>query len=180
MEISGTVYFDFESLDCWRLVQLLAAAEAERVRVDLTWSGFAADIPAPGLSLPPGVRALAAHASVHDPVKQRTVRQALFTMHHGQGDSLDDDLTYRAAARVAGLDEDVLLAAIEEVGMRTLRSTSDHASRVGVEAVPSLVAHGSPLLVQTTSAVLDGPAKPRVAAIIQVMEDDGLWSLSKP
>ncbi len=180
MDIAGTVYFNFESQDCWRLVQLLAAAEAERVRVDLAWSGFAADIPPPGQTLPPGVRALAAHAAVDDPHKQSIVRQALFTIRHRQGDSYADDLTYRAAARVAGVDEDVLLASIEDVGLRTLRATSDHARRIGVERVPSIVDNGSPLLVETTPAVLDGPAKPRVAAIVQVMGDDGLWSLSKP
>ena len=44
-------------------------------------------------------------------VRQRTLRSALFTLRHRQGDDFDDDAALIAAAQVAGLDPAVMLAA---------------------------------------------------------------------
>ncbi len=180
MEFTGTVYFDFLSADAWRLFVLLSTAEQERVEVKLEWKGFVVE----GLSEPgamtPGQRGLAAHAAVVDPKRQRRLREALFTLVHSQRDSLEDELTYRAAAKVAGLDGTVLLEAIEEVGYRTLVQQHRAAAAAGVTAVPSIVRHGPPLLVTSTQALREGRAKPRLEIIDRMLDDDGLWGLVKP
>ncbi len=180
MTLSGSVYFDFESADSWRLFVLLTTAEQEGASLDLQWIGFPPRGPGTSAAMDPGVRALAAHAAVVEPQRRRRVREALFTLRHRQGDSFDEELTYRAAAKVAGLDGGVLLTAIPDVGHRSLSVDYDKAVAAGVSAVPSIVAHGPPLHVRTTPAVHDGPARPRIALIEQMLADDGLWALEKP
>jgi hypothetical protein len=180
VSFTGTVYFDFESADSWRLFVLLASAEQQGMSFDLDWVGFAPGGPGTAEAMSPGVRALAAHAAVIEPQRQQRLRAALFTLRHREGDSLDDELTYRAAARVAGVDGDVLLEAIPDVGHRSLVVAQRKAADAGVEAVPSIARHGPPVHIVTTPAVHQGPAKPRLAVIDEMLSDDGLWRLSKP
>lgn len=180
MDLSATVYFDFEDADSWRFFVLCATADAEGGRLDLDWIGLAADLPSDAGDLTPGQRALAAHASVREPERQKIVRQALFTMRHRQGDSFEDDVTFRAAAKVAGLDGDVLLKATTAVGLVTLRRQQKQAKGRDVIATPTLVAEGPPLRVGTNAAVLEGPARARIGIIAGMLADDGLWKLEKP
>lgn len=180
MHFDGTVYFDFESNDSWRLFLLLTEAAREGVDVDVAWVGYLVDGPGEPDTMPPGARALAAHAAVVEPDRQRVLRTGLFTLVHRQGDSLADDLTLRAAARVAGLDADVLLGAIPASGHHALQQGCAGAAAAGVVGVPSITRHRSPVRVMTTQAVETGRAKPRLAAIDQMLEDDGLWRLEKP
>lgn len=180
VDLAGTIYFDFESADAWRLFVLLATAEQEGASLDLRWVGFPPEGPGESAQMSPSIRALAAHAAVVEPQRQRRVREALFTLRHRHGDSFADDLTYRAAAKVAGLDGDVLLGAISDVGHRTLIEHHATAIDVGVDAVPSVVGEGPPLHVRTTPAVLLGQARPRIRLIAQMLGDDGMWGLGKP
>lgn len=180
MDLAATVYFDFESADSWRFFLLCMNAEAEGAKLDLTWVGLAPDLPTDPMQLTPGQRAVAAHAAVREPTQQRTMRQALFTMRHRQGDSLADNLTYRAAARVAGMDDEILLKAITNVGLTAVRRQQKAAEDHGVVTSPTLVAGGPSLHVVTNDAVMDGPARPRIAIIAQMLSDDGLWRLEKP
>ena len=177
---TGTVYFDFESADSWRLFVLLATAEQQGMSLDLDWVGFPPDGPGSATAMTPGVKALAAHAAVIEPQRRQRLRAALFTLRHRQGDSLDDELTYRAAAQVAGVDGDVLLEAIPDVGHRSLVIAHRKAADAGVAAVPSIARHGPPIHIITTPAVHQGAAKPRLAVIDGMLSDDGLWRLAKP
>jgi hypothetical protein len=180
VNFSGTVYFDFESADSWRLFVLLTTAEQEGVALDLTWTAFPVGGAGDADDMSPGIRALAAHAAVVEPHRQRRLREALFTLRHRQGDSLGDELTYRVAAKVAGLDGDVLLAAIPDVGHRSLVIAHRTASNAGIAAVPSIARQGPAIHVTTTPAVQNGRARPRLELINQMLTDDGLWGLAKP
>jgi hypothetical protein len=180
MQFGGTVYFDFESEDSWRLFLLLTEAALEGVHVDVTWVGYIVGGPGEPEGMRPGARALAAHAAVMELDRQRVLRTGLFTLVHRQGDSLADELTLRAAAQVAGVDADVLLEAIPASGHRELERGCAEAAAAGVVAVPSIARHGSPVHVATTPAVATGRATPRVVAIDQMLQDDGLWRLEKP
>lgn len=180
MHFSGTVYFDFVGEDSWRLFLVMTGAVQEGGRLNLEWIG----LPSAGLDdaspMTPGDRALAAHAAVVEPARQERLRQALFTLVHRQGDSLDAEITYRAAARVAGVDGDVLLEAITDVGYRTLVAGRDRAEKAGVEAAPSIVRNGPPVHVRTTPAIATGRALSRLSLIDQMLDDDGMWTLTKP
>lgn len=180
MEFTGTVYFDFEGADSWRLFSLLTRGAAEGVRVDVDWVGFPVGGPGDREAMAPGVRALAAHEAVVEPARQQVMRQALFTLVHRQGDTLDAELTYRAAAKVAGLDGDVLLAAIPQMGFTSLAAAHERAVAAGVTAPPSIARHGPPVRVVTNPAVDHGLARPRLELIDRMLEDDGIWELVKP
>jgi hypothetical protein len=180
VDFIGTVYFDFEGADSWRLFSLLTRAAAEGVRVNVEWVGFPVDGPGDRDALTPGVRALAAHAAVAEPARRAVIRQALFTLVHREGDSLSAELTYRAAAKVAGLDGDVLLAAIPQVGFTSLVATHERAVAAGITATPTIARHGPPVRVVSNPAIHHGPAKPRVELIDRMLEDDGIWELVKP
>jgi len=180
MQFSGTVYFDFESKNAWRLFLLLTEAAREGVKVDADWVGYVqGDLDDPH-AMSAGARALAAHAAVAEPQRRQVLRTGLFTLIHRQGDTLDDELTIRAAAKVAGVDADTLFGAIPASGHAALRDGCARARQAGVVNVPSIVRHGSPLYVATTPALAEGAAKPRLVAIDQMLEDDGLWRLEKP
>lgn len=180
MEFTGTVYFDFTDAGSWRLFSLLTRAATEGVRLDLEWVGFPAAGPVDRTALTAAVRGLSAHAAVAEPSRRQVVRQALFTLLHRQGDSLDAELTYRAAAKVAGLDGDVLLAAIPQTGFTAFETGYLRAVEAGVAGVPTITRHGPPLRIGTTPAVEHGPARPRVEVIDRMLEDDGIWELVKP
>lgn len=180
MQFEGTVYFDFESGDSWRLFRLIATAAQEGATVSTSWVGFPAELPQSPDAMTPGQRALAAHAAIVEPSRQLRLRQALFTLVHLQGDSLDEELTYRAAAKVAGVDGDVLLDAIQDVGYRTMIADRERGTARGVIGTPSIARQGPPLRVTTTPAVETGRASPRLTLIDHMLDDDGLWGLVKP
>lgn len=180
MRFTGDLYFDFDSDECWRLFLLLTRAEQEGIGVDVAWQGMDRAWDGGDEPLRGGLRALAMHAAVHDFSRQRRLRQALFTLTHRQGDSFDDDLTLLAAARVAGLDGEVMLGAVDTTGASELRRNREAAASCGVVAVPSFVRGGPPLLITSTPALEEGLARGRLEVIDRMLDDDGLWSLSKP
>lgn len=180
MRFGADLYFDFDGSDSWRLFLLLTRAEEEGVTLDVQWMGLDPSWDGGDDPLRGGQRALAMHAAVHDFAKQRLLRQALFTLAHRQGDSFDDDLTLLAAAKVAGLDGQVMLGAVDTTGRAELRRNRQAAASVGVLGVPSMVRGGPPLLVGTTAALDEGPARSRLEVIDGMLDDDGLWHLSKP
>ena len=181
MRFTGDVYFDFEDVECWRMFLLVnRAQEAEGVDVDLRWLGLDPSWDGGDGPLRGGLRALAMHAAVHEPARQRTLRSALFTLWHRQGDDFDDDLSLLAAAQVAGLDGATMLHAVDSTGAAELRRHRQTASSVGVVTVPTMVRDGPPLTIATTPAVEDGPARERLEVIDRMLDDDGLWTLAKP
>ena len=180
VDFTGTVYFDFEGADSWRLFSLLTQAAAEGIRVDVEWVGYPVGGPGDREAMTAGVRALAAHAAVGEPARRQVVRQALFTLVHSQGDSLDAELTYRAAAKVAGLDGDVFLAAIPQVGFSTLGAAYERGVAAGITGTPTIARHGPPVRVVTNPAIHHGAAKPRLELIDRMLDDDGIWELVKP
>ena len=180
MRFTGDVYFDFDDVECWRLFLLLNRAEEEGAAVDVEWLGLDPSWDGGPAPLRGGRRALAMHAAVHDPVRQHTLRSALFTLRHRQGDDFDDDLALMAAAQVAGLDPTVMLAAVDGTGAAELRRGRDVARSAGVSTVPTMVRGGPPLIISTTPAVERGRALARLEVIDGMLADDGLWRLAKP
>ena len=54
------------------------------------------------------------------------------------------------------------------------------AQAMGISLVPSLYRDGTPVLIRTTPAVAKGSALKRLEIIDAMLDDDGLWELSKP
>lgn len=180
MVLSGTLYFDFESIDCYRLFVLLVKGEQEGVPIDLVWRGRPAGDRTGTGDLDAWETAIAAHALIGESVRRERFRRALFTAIHRQNESPAAALTYRLAAQVSGLDGDVLLDAVARSGRTEVEAARTRAVGAGVQQVPTIVGDGPALHVVTTGAVEQGPAAPRIELIAGMLADDGLWRLSKP
>jgi predicted DsbA family dithiol-disulfide isomerase len=182
MEFSGRVYFDVASADCWRFYQLIARAFEERVQVRLEWRSWVAG----GLGDRPLVgqeRAQAAYEWVREaaPTKQGPFLQALFVAVHQEAAPPEDLATIALAARLAGLDPDLVGdLEIDGQGRRLLEISTREGDDLGVAAVPSVYRLGPVLQVRTTGAVTRGRAADRLETINRMLGDDGLWELRKP
>ena len=182
MEFSGRVYFDIASGDSWRFYQLIARAFEERVQIRLEWRSWVAG----GVGTGPLVgqeRAQAAYEWVREavPTKQGPFLQALFIAVHEENAEPGDATTIALAARLAGLDPDLVTdAEIDGEGRRLLEISTREGLELGVVAVPSVYRLGPVLLVRTTGAVVRDRATDRLEIINRMLEDDGLWELRKP
>ena len=182
MEFSGRVYFDVTSGDSWRFYQLIARAFEERVQSRLEWRSWVAGGLGDG-PLTGQLRALAAYEWVREavPTKQGPFLQALFIAVHEESAPPGDAATIALAARLAGLDADLVTdAEIEGEGRRLLEISTREGNVLGVAGVPSVYRLGPVLQVRTTGAVTRDRATDRLETINRMLEDDGLWELRKP
>ncbi len=182
MEFSGRVYFDIISGDSWRFYQLIARAFEERVPIRLEWRSWVAgglgDGPLTGQE-----RAQAAYEWVREavPTKQGPFLQALFIAVHEEDAPPGDAATILLAARLAGLDPDLLTdSEIDGEGRRLLEISTREGDELGVAGVPSVYRLGPVLQVRTTGAVTRDRASDRLETINRMLDDDGLWELRKP
>jgi len=182
MEFSGRVYFDIASGDSWRFYQLIARAFEERVQIRLEWRSW---VPG-GLTEGPLTgqeRAQAAYEWVREavPTKQGPFLQALFVAVHEENAPPGDAATIALAARLAGLDLDLVTdAEIDGEGRRLLQISTKEGDELGVAGVPSVYRLGPVLHVRTTAAVNREKASDRLETINRMLDDDGLWELRKP
>ncbi len=182
MEFSGRVYFDIASGDSWRFYQLIARAFEERAQIRLEWRSWVAgglgDGPLTGQE-----RAQAAYEWVREavPTKQGPFLQALFIAVHEEEAPPGDAATILLAARLAGLDPDLLTdTEIDGEGRRLLEISTREGDELGVAGVPSVYRLGPVLQVRTTGAVTRDRASDRLETINRMLDDDGLWELRKP
>jgi hypothetical protein len=177
MDFTGRLYFDFISPDVFRVHQLLARAEGEGVSIGLQWRGL------PSAPDSTDRSALAASEMVRTmaPDRYGAFVQTVLVGVHLEHMRFEGDGLLEAAARAAGIDGDVVSATrIGTVGEALLQATEKEAAGLGVKGVPSIYRHGPVVRVRTTPAIVEGPASPRIELIAAVLDDDGLWELSKP
>ena len=182
MQFNGRVYFDFESKDVWRFLQLLLAAQREGAQPGLEWKPYLADGVPDGD--PAGQARLLAAAEIvrNDAVMAHgAFLSAVLTAVHGEAMEIDDPAVLEVALRVAGLDaafiDDDL---IDGRGAVLLRRAQAEAEAVGVDAVPSVYRHGPVVAIRMTPAVAMGSGLRRLELIDAMLQDDGLWELRKP
>ena len=183
MEFTGRIFFDFDSFDVWRIYSTALKASRDRnVQVSITWEEFLIDEVDKEARVPGKIRALAACAAVRDafPDQHQRFVQALLTMIYQEKDDPKKDLTYAVAAKVAGIDGAEVMARMLDPGLDLLAASSSEARQLGVTDVPTIVRNGPPLLVKTTGAANYGSAVLRLDLINRMLNDDGLWSMSKP
>ncbi|MCH7669846.1 MAG: hypothetical protein IIC71_11715 [Acidobacteria bacterium] len=180
MDFAARVYFDFESDDSWRLHQLFGRARIEGSQIILDWTGFSED---PPTSSPSARTMLSFYEWLHradPPAAERFVQMAMVLLHDEKApaDELD---TLLIAAKASGVEPDVCRQVVHDRrGELLLDKTMKEARSLGVAAVPSLYRAGVPLHVVTTPVVLEGSATARLVVFDSMLNDDGLWSVSKP
>ena len=183
MEFTGRIFFNFDTFDVWRIYATALKASRDRnVRVDVTWEEFLVEDLDPAGPIPAKTRALGACAAVRQahPDEHQRFAQALLTLIYEEKDDPKKDATLAVAARVAGLDEDEVIARAIDPGIELLVATSEQARQIGVRDVPTIVGDGPPLYVKTTGAANYGSAVLRLDLINRMLQDDGIWTMAKP
>ncbi len=174
---TGRLYFDFVSDDVFRVYRLIADAQQQGAEVALEWRGF------PVSATSSDRLALAASELVRSQLSELhgAFVQAVLVAVHLEGAEASDDDVLALAARVAGIDpQQVTAERVATRGIAILDESVAEAEALGVRGVPSLYRHGPPVLVRTTPAVVDGSSLRRLEMIDTMLDDDGLWELSKP
>ena len=183
MHFSGDIYFDFETYDVWRLHTILArASQARGVTVSVEWRPFLVSDVADQDELPRRIRALAVCEAVRatHPVEYDKFVRSLLTMAYQEKDDPGSKKILAVAARVAGIEGGAVVEAPWDDGLRLLRQSGAAARERGVDAVPTIVRQGPPLHIETTGAAILGDAVARLGLIHQMLDDDGIWRMSKP
>ena len=183
MDFTGRIFFNFDSFDVWRLYSTALKASRDRnVTVNVTWEEFLLDEIDPEARVTGKTRALAACAAVRDayPDQHQRFVQALLTMVYQEKDDPRKDLTYAVAAKVAGIDGANVISRTLDPGIDLLVASSAAVRELGVSDVPTIVRNGPPLLVKTTGAANYGSPVLRLDLINRMVNDDGLWSMTKP
>ena len=180
MHFTGRIYFDFVTKDVWRVYTMLVrAAQAREVTIDADWRPFLVE--SEDAVEDPAVRGLAACEAVRreHPDEFLKFTGAMLTMVFQDRDDPGSDKTLMVAARVAGLDG-VDVSTIANSGLDPLKEASDAARERGVTAVPTIERHGPPVLIKTTGAANHGDQGLRLELIDRMLDDDGIWSMTKP
>lgn len=183
MDFTGRIFFDFDSFDVWRVYSTaLKASRDRKVTVNVSWEEFLVNEIDRDARITGKTRALAACAAVREafPNQHQRFVQALLTMIYQEKDDPRKDLTYAVAAKVAGIDGAEVIARTLDPGVELLIASSAAARELGVTDVPTIVRNGPPLLIKTTGAANYGSAVLRLDLINRMINDDGLWSLTKP
>ncbi len=177
MEFTGRLYFDFTSREVFRLYRMLVAAQDQGATLRLEWRAFSAGDEA----LDREVLAAAELIAREYPERHGAFVQAVLAAVHLEATNPGDPGLIRLAARVAGLPAGSPSAgSVGDEGARTLQTTEAEARNLGVTTVPTFYRHGPVMQVRTTPLVDQGDSLARLRLIDAVLEDDGLWGLSKP
>lgn len=180
MEFTGTVHFNFDSYDVWRIYTvLIRASQDKNVSVGVEWRAFTNDDLATGA---PDIRALAACEAVRVayPENHEKFVRALLTLVYQERDKPGTDKTLAVAAHVASIDAAAVLTAADGPGLAQLESAVAEARERGVSDVPTIERHGPPVLIKTNAAANHGSAAARLRLIDHMLRDDGIWEMTKP
>jgi predicted DsbA family dithiol-disulfide isomerase len=177
MEFTGRVYYDFASREVFRFYQIVAGAQHEGATVQLEWRGFTSSMGAPDRTALAAAELIRAEA----PLRHGGFVQGMLAAVHIEGFGLDDPDLVSVAARAAGVDSAVVSAQrIATTGEALLATSIAEAESLGVVAVPTVYRHGPAVTIRTTPAVSTGSSIRRLELIDGMLEDDGMWELTKP
>jgi predicted DsbA family dithiol-disulfide isomerase len=114
------------------------------------------------------------------PEKYDRYVRSLLTLAYQEKDSPGSRKTLAVAAHVAELDADEVLTRAHDPGLDLLRRATEDARALGVTKVPTIVRQGPPVHVKMNAASNYGDPVERLELINRMINDDGMWELSKP
>lgn len=180
MNFTGTVYFDFDSYDVWRIYTVMLKASQDRsVTVDVEWRAYTTEDPGSDSGEIRALRACEGVRTAHPAQHEKFVR-AMLTLVYQERDKPGAEDTLAVAAHVAGLDGAVVVEHAREAGKGFLETAIAEALEKGVSGVPTIERQGPPVLIKTNSAINYGSAVSRLRLIDHMIRDDGIWEMTKP
>lgn len=162
MVFDGQVFFRFGDRAVWEFYRFVRALAESGETVALEWT------PMPGED--DAGRALLGLA---DPQDRGRFLHAMLGLVHLEGRSPTDPGTVAAAVAAAGVEPVPVEVAVEDEIERLVGD-------LAVTDVPALYRHGPVVHVDLNAASTTGDLGARASAILAVLDDDGIWGLTKP
>lgn len=163
---TGQIWFDFSSPSVWVFYQWVRALASTGTDVAIEW-----------LPLPKGTEraAMATLLAIEAPDDRGRYLHAMLGLVHIEGMEASDLKTVAAALGAADLNSVIVKDAhplLEELRSR--------ATRLGVDAVPTLFRNGPVMSIQFNPAILAEDPLHTAETINRVLGSDGMWELRKP
>ena len=165
MRFDGQVWFDFSDPGVWHFYRFVRQLAAEGHEVALEWLPRPSDREAEAMSI---------FMSLDDPQDRGRFLHAMLGLVHLESEDAADDATITRAMDAARLT-------MTEAGAEPdLSELTARAESLGVSAVPAMYRHGPVVTVTLNGAALLGDVAQRAETIQRMLDDDGIWSMSKP
>lgn len=164
MRFDGRVWFRFSERAVWDFYRFVRELAGAGHTVALEW------LP---LATPDEEPAHAVFAALEDPTDRGRFLHTMLGLVHIEGHDAGDDATIALAAGHAGID-------VRRRDPELVRRWADEARDLGVTEVPTMYRHGPVMAVTVNGAALAGDVATRARLILDVLDDDGVWRLSKP
>lgn len=165
MRFDGQVWFDFSEPAVWQFYRFVRALAEAGHEVALEWKPLPRE----------GEEAIAVtFLSLDEPRERGRFLHAAFGLVHGQHEDPTASSTVESALAAAGIDA---VASVSQDRLDVLRA---EASDLGVIGVPAMYRHGPVVRIELNGAATSGDVALRAATILHMLEDDGIWGLTKP
>ncbi|HSJ71091.1 MAG TPA: hypothetical protein VLA29_05515 [Acidimicrobiia bacterium] len=165
MRFDGQVWFDFSEPAVWQFYRFVRALAAAGNEVALEWK------PLPRA----GEEAIGAtFLSLASPHERGRFLHAAFGLVHADHEDPSSSTTVTAALAAAGID------AVVDASHDRLEALRSEASELGVIGVPAMYRHGPVVRIELNGAATMGNVAHRAGTILRMLDDDGIWGLTKP
>ena len=162
MEFEGQVFFRFGERGVWEFYRFARALAESGADVALEWT------PMPGEGA-----AGQAFLGLERPQDRGRFLHAMLGLIHLEGRAADEADTVTAALAAAGVSPSLVADGVEQEIARQVDDLS-------VEDVPAIYRHGPVVHVALNGAALTGDVQARATTIMAMLDDDGIWGLTKP
>ncbi len=166
MDFTGQVFFKFGCEDAWLFYRFVRRLAETGAKVSLEWT----PMPTPDTLLPVSV-----YRRLPDADDRGRFFHALFGLTFLEDKEAGSKETVTRALAEAGLGD---VAVESDADM--LASLTAQADALGVSWSPTLYRHGPVTAITLTPAALIDDPIATAEAILGVVDNDGIWELSKP
>ena len=162
MRFDGQVFFRFDDRQVWEFYRFARSLAETGAEVALEWTPMPDEGPAATVFL-----------GLSDPQDRGRFLHAMLGLVH-----LDDRDAADASTVAAAVD--AARVAPGSVPTGALAEIARLVEDLGVSDVPSLYRHGPAVRITLNGASTTGDVQARAEAILAVLDDDGIWGLTKP
>jgi hypothetical protein len=164
MQFDGQVWFDFGTKNVWHFYRFIRALAAAGHTVALEW------IPLPE---PQEQDAMEVFWSLPTPEDRGRFLHAMLGLVNIEDQAPSSADTVEKALAASGLMRPT-------DGVADLGSLRETAEELGIHAVPTMYRHGPVVAIGLNGAAVSGDVERRARLILDMLDDDGVWSLQKP
>lgn len=165
MRFDGQVWFDFSEPAVWQFYRFVRALAEAGNEVALEWKPLPRD----------GEEAIAStFLGLADPEERGRFLHAAFGLVHAEGGDPMSRSTVTAALAAARIE------VVPDAAKDRLDALRTEARDLGVMDVPAMYRHGPVVRIELNGAATMGDVALRAGTILRMLDDDGIWGLTKP